>query len=92
MYVASGSTSAGKLPLSHGKSPFSITIPPSVVPCPPMYFVAELAIISAPWSNGLIVPTPIVLSAMSGIPWLCAISDIFSKSGTSNFGFPMDST
>ena len=66
--------------------------PPRVVPCPPMYLVAELAMMSAPWSNGLIEPTPTVLSAINGIPCLWAISEITSKSGTSSLGFPIDST
>ena len=66
--------------------------PPSVVPCPPIYFVALLDIISAPWSNGLTDPIPTVLSAINGIPFLWAISDNTSKSGMSSFGFPIDST
>ena len=42
-------------------------IPPKVVPWPPMYFVADDAIMSAPWSNGLTEPIPTVLSAIKGI-------------------------
>jgi hypothetical protein len=57
-----------------------------------MYFVALLAIMSAPWSNGLTEPIPTVLSAIKGIPLSCAIWDIMSKSGISSFGFPIDST
>ena len=69
-----------------------MTIPPRVVPCPPMYFVAEDAMISAPWSNGLTEPIPTVLSAINGISCEWAISASLSKSGISNLGFPIDST
>ena len=38
------------------------------VPCPPMNFVAESVVISAPCSIGLTSPTPVVLSTTKGIP------------------------
>ena len=62
------------------------------VPCPPMYLVADNTDISAPCSIGFKSPTVAVLSTMSGILASCAMSANFSKSGTSNFGFPRDYT
>ena len=69
--------------------PESTMIPPSVVPCPPMNFVAECTTMSAPCSNGRIkYGVPNVLSMTTGSPCLCAISAILSISGISEFGFP----
>ena len=57
-----------------------------------MYLVADEAIMSAPWSNGLTEPIPTVLSAINGYYVNVQFSANLSKSGMSNFGFPIDST
>ena len=71
--------------------PLSTIYPPIAVPCPPTALVADPTTTSAPCSRGLNKPTAEVLSIINGISCACAISANFSKSGTSNFGFPIAS-
>ena len=80
------------LPFPQLNLPESTMYPPTAVPWPPTYLVADAAITSAPCSKGLTKPTPTVLSTINGISCECAISANASKSGTSNFRFPIDST
>src|SRR5208337_5691857 len=52
-YDGSGSTKSLKRPdAAHSNLPPSTMIPPIDVPCPPMYLVAELMMMSAPQSIG----------------------------------------
>ena len=69
--------------------PESTIMPPSVVPCPPINFVAECITISAPCSIGRTrYGVANVLSTTSAMPCLCAIFATASISGISLFGFP----
>ncbi|MNI80234.1 hypothetical protein D3C73_1367490 [compost metagenome] len=82
---------SGNLPLAaQSKFPPSTIIPPRVVPCPPINFVAECTTTSAPYSIGLTkYGVPKVLSIISGILFSCAILATVSISKTLILGLPI---
>ena len=75
--------------LVHGNLPLSTINPPIVVPCPPINFVAECTIMSAPYSIGRSkTGVATVLSTISGTPCLCATRARPSISATLPAGLP----
>ena len=79
----------GNLPLSHGKVPLSTITPPSVVPWPARYLVAECTTMSAPKPIGLHRNGDgTVLSITNGTPCACATSATAAISSTAKLGLP----
>mmetsp|Transcript_7243 Transcript_7243/g.18421 ORF Transcript_7243/g.18421 Transcript_7243/m.18421 type:complete len:306 (-) Transcript_7243:438-1355(-) len=86
-YDVSGLSNSGCLPAPHLKPPLSITMPPMPVPWPPIHFVRELMMMSAPCSKGLHrYGVEKVLSTMSGMPKSCATAEMASRSQISSAG------
>ena len=79
----------GNLPLFHGKLPPSTITPPSVVPWPAMYLVAECTTMSAPSASGLHRKGEgTVLSTTSGTPCAWATSATARMSSSVRLGLP----
>ncbi len=79
----------GNLPLSQGNLPLSTITPPSVVPWPARYLVAECTTMSAPKAMGLHrYGDGTVLSMTSGSPCACATSATAAMSSSSMLGLP----
>ncbi|MNP54208.1 hypothetical protein D3C76_1487450 [compost metagenome] len=77
---------------AQGNLPESTTMPPMLVPWPPMYLVSECTTMSAPCSNGRhSTGVATVLSTISGTPWRCAASARACRSTMLPAGLPMDS-
>ena len=75
--------------MSQGKRPDSTTTPPSVVPWPARYFVAECTTTSAPCAIGVhSAGLGTVLSTTSGTPCACATSATAAMSSTTSPGLP----
>ena len=84
---------SGNFPLDQSNVPASTMAPPREFPCPPIYFVNEWITIFAPCFIGFNnAGVATVLSTIKGTLADFACTEIASKSKTSNFGFPKDST
>ena len=91
-YDGSGSVSPGNRSVfsDHLNVPPSTMAPTTTVPWPDRNFVAEWVTMSAPCSNGRIrYGVAIVLSAISGRPFSCAMSAMPWMSSTFACGLPM---
>ena len=58
----------GEFPFAQLNLPESTMAPPMLVPWPPMNFVIEYTMMSAPWSNGRKISGLTVLSTTNGMP------------------------
>ena len=75
LYVGQGSESSGKRPPPQSYRPESMIAPPRVVPLPQTILVRAEVRTSAPSLMAWLIPSVRVMSATSGRPWRCAISD-----------------
>mmetsp|Transcript_6451 Transcript_6451/g.24326 ORF Transcript_6451/g.24326 Transcript_6451/m.24326 type:complete len:210 (+) Transcript_6451:452-1081(+) len=93
-YPGDGSVNTGCLPFAQFMVPPSTITPPTVVPWPPIHFVADSTTISAPCFKGwhTYPPAPKVLSQITGMPYFSATAFRALKSGTEKRGFPIVST